>query len=184
MSQDGNRLSKSFTDEELNDVKLIIKSVGTKIASFTDNVSEDEIATFNKLGDGDKVLITDCLSEGKDAQHLLPPYFKMSDIQTSNMLHDQLYEIEDALFELYQHTRRNRMLAGSEAAGGVSTFYVLIKTAATGKVQIPSAVAMFKRLQGYYLKRLEVSKAKKRKDEADKLAVEKMHAAEKAAAQS
>ena len=182
MGQDGNRLTRVFTEDELNDVKTTIKSVAAKLSSITVNVSEEEIATLSRVGDGDKVLIADCLSEAKEAQHLLPPYFKTADIQTSDTLHDQIYEVEDALFELYQHVRRNRMLAGSEASSGVSTFYALIKTAATSKNKLAEAVAMFKRLQGYYMKRLDTSKAKKRKEEAEKVAADKERAAEKAVA--
>ena len=181
MSQTGNRLTRIFTDEELTDVKTAVKSVTNKLSPFLTNVTEEEVPSLLKVGDGDKVLTSDCLSESREAEHLLPPVFKMTNVQVSDTLHDQLYEIEDGLFELYLTVRRNRMLAGSEALGGVSTFYAYIKTAATGKDKLPDAVAMFKSLQGYYLKRLEASKAQKRKAEAEKLAVEKAHAEERAA---
>ncbi len=181
MSQEGNRLTRIFTEDELSDVKSTIKSVSTKLSSFTVNVDDKEVLSLLKVGDGDKVLTADCLSEGKEAEGFLPPYFKMADIQTSDTLHDQLYELEDALFDLYQHTRRNRMLAGSEASSGVSTFYALVKIAATAKNKIAEAVAMFKRLQGYYMKRAETAKANKRKKEAEKLAAEDVRTAEKAA---
>lgn len=182
MSQDSNRLTRTFTEEEHVDVKTTIKSVVSKIAPFTVDIDEKEVVGFNKIGDGDKGFIADCLSEGKEADHLLPSSFKMESIQISDTLHDQLYEIEDALFDAYIHVRRNRMLAGSEASSAVSTFYALIKALGTGKNKMKTAVNMFNRLQGYYLKRLENSKAKKRKAEAEKVAAEKARLAEKEAA--
>ncbi len=182
MSQEGNRLTRIFTDEELTDVKSTIKSVTNKVAPFTTVVDENEIVGFNKIGDGDKMLIADCLSEGEDAKEFLPQRFKMETIQISDTLHDQLYEIEDDLFELYQHVRRNRMLAGSEASGAVSTFYGIIKAFGTGKDKVAAAVAMFKRLQGYYMKRIETAKTKKRKVEAEKMETEAARTTEKAVA--
>jgi hypothetical protein len=181
MAQEENRLSRIFKDEEHADVKSTIKSLFAKVAPFTVNVSEDEVPGLLKVGDGDKVLTADCLTESKEAIEFLPPYFKMADVQTSDTLHDQLYELEDAAFDFYQHVRRNRMLAGSEASSGVSTFYAFIKTAATGKIQKPTAVSMFKRLQSYYAKRADTAKAKKKKEEAAKVAAEAERAAEKAA---
>lgn len=182
MSQEGNRLTRTFSDEEHADVKTTIKSLITKVAPFTTVIDESEIVGFNKIGDGDKMLIADCLTEGKDAEEFLPQRFKMETIQTSDKLHDQLFEIEDDLFELYQHVRRNRMLAGSEASGSVSTFYGIIKAFGTGKDKVATAVAMFKRLQGYYMKRIETAKTKKRKVEAEKMAAEAASATEKAVA--
>ncbi len=182
MSQDGNRLTRTFTEEEHVDVKTAIKSVVSKIAPFTVNIDEEEVINFNKIGDGDKGFIADCLSEGKEADELLPSSFKMQNIQISDTLHDQLYEIEDALFDAYIHVRRNRMLAGSEASSAVSTFYALIKALGTGKNKMKAAVNMFNRLQGYFLKRLENSKAKKRKEESAKASAEKARLAENAAA--
>ena len=182
MSQGGNRLTRTFSDEEHADVKTTIKSLITKVAPFTTVIDESEIVGFNKIGDGDKMLIADCLTEGKDAEEFLPQRFKMETIQTSNKLHDQLFEIEDDLFELYQHVRRNRRLAGSEASGAVSTFYGIIKAFGTGKDKVATAVAMFKRLQGYYMKRIETAKTKKRKVEAEKMDAEAARATEKTVA--
>ena len=182
MSQEGNRLTRIFTEEEHADVKSTIKSVVTKVTPFTVRIDEAEISGFNKIGDGDKGFISDCLSEGKEAAELLPPSFSIESIKVSDTLHDQLYELEDALFDAYQHVRRNRMLAGSEASSAVSTFYALIKAMGTGKNKFTAAINMFNRLQGYYLKRLENSKAKKRKAEAEKLTAEKARASEKALA--
>jgi hypothetical protein len=179
MAQEGNRLTKTLSNEELSELKTTIKSLGIKLLPFTVVVDETEIVGFTKIGDGDKVLIADCLSEGKDAEEFLPSSFKMVNIQTSDTLHDQFYELEDALFELYQHVRRNRMLAGSEASGAVSTFYGLIKALGTGRNKIAAAAAMFKRIQGYYLNRIEATKAKKRKAEAEKLTAETDQTAEK-----
>lgn len=191
MSQEGNRLKRIFTDEEYIDIKAAIKSIFTKLSPVTVYISDEEVPSLLKVGDGDKVLISDCLSEDAEATHLLPPYFQMSDIKTSDTLHDQLYVYEDAVFELYQHIRRNRMLAGSEASSGVSTFYAYIKAAATGKNIRSEAVAMFSRLQSYYLKRSVASKAKKRQiaadkaaTEAEKVAAEAIRAAEKAAVEA
>jgi hypothetical protein len=178
MPQEGNRLVKTLTNEEFSELKTIIKSVNTKLVPFTVIVDETEVVSLSKVGDGDKVLIADCISEGKDAEEFLPVSFKMVSIQTSDTLHDQFYELEDALFEIYQHVRRNRMLAGSEASGAVSTFYGIIKALGTGKNKFAAAAAMFKRIQGYYLKRIEAAKVKKRKAETEKLAEAEKLAAE------
>ncbi|MBL7814634.1 MAG: hypothetical protein JNL70_06480 [Saprospiraceae bacterium] len=168
MNQEVIRLTRALTAQEHTDIKAAIKSITAQIAPYTTVVDESQVKNLNKIGDGDKVLIADCLSEGDAAQELLPALFKMETIETSDKLHDQLYEIEDALFELYQHVRRNRMLAGSEASGMVSTFYNIMKTFATGKNKLAAAVAIYKRLQGYYMKRVETAKANKRKAEAQK----------------
>ena len=177
MSQSSNRLTRIFSEEELSDVKNSIKAALTKVTPFTTNVGEEEIPSLIKVGDGDKVLIADCLVESKEADEFLPPYFKMATVKTSDTLHDQLFELEDVLFDAYLLVRRNRMLAGSEALAGVSTFYAYIKTAAISKNKVATAVAMFKRLQEYYQKRADVAKAKKRQREADKAALEANKAA-------
>ena len=178
MIGDGNRLSHTMSEEELNDVKMAIKSVAAKMP-FLVNLNDDDVLSMNKISDGDKVFIADCMSEAKEAEALLPPYFKIVEIQKDNTLNDQLYEIEDTLFEMYQHVRRNRMLAADEAYSGVSTFYTLVKTAATSKTKIASAVAMYKRLQDYHLKKVETAKAKKRKAEAEKAAADAERTSEK-----
>ena len=179
MIGDGNNLSHTMSEEELNEVKMTLKSIGIKMP-FLINLTDDDVLGMNKISDGDKVFIADCMSEAKEAEALLPPYFKIGEIQKDNALNDQLYEVEDMLFEMYQHVRRNRMLAADEAYSGVSTFYSLIKTAATSKTNIAAAVAMFKRLQGYHLKKVDAAKAKKRKAEAEKLVAEAQRANEKA----
>jgi hypothetical protein len=70
----------------------------------------------------------------------------------------------------------------------VSIFYALIKAAATPKNKMPTAIAMFKRLEEYYQKRSDTAKAKKRdadakkeKAEAEKKEAEAAFLAEKAA---
>ena len=172
MPQDRNFLNTVISDQDLLDIKAGIKTVRAKIDAYTVDVTEEQIKSLVGVSDGDKVLVADCISEGKEADELLPAYHKVATVETSNTLHDQLYSLEDAAFDLFIHIRRNRILAGSEAMSWVSIFYALIKAAANPKNKLPTAVAMFKRLEEYYQKRADAAKAKKRQNEADKQKIE------------
>lgn len=172
MPQDRNFLNTVISEEDSLDMKAGFKSLRSKFDPYTVNVTDEEVKSLLGVSDGDKVLIADCKNEGKEADDLLPPYHKVATVETSNTLHDQLYGFEDQAFDLFLHIRRNRILAGSEAMSWVSIFYALIKAAATPKNKMPTAIAMFKRLEGYYQKRADAAKAKKRQNDADKQKVE------------
>jgi hypothetical protein len=165
MSNELNRISHTLSAEELTDIKNIIKSISIKMPFLVD-LAEDDVLAFNKISDGDKVFIADCMTEAQEADGLLPPYFKPLEIAKDDTLNDQLYEIEDMLFEVYQRVRRNRMLAADEAYSGVSTFYNLMKAAANSKIS--KAIGIYKRLQSYHQKKVETAKATKKKIEAAK----------------
>lgn len=132
--------------------------------TFLQSLTDEDVIAMNKISDGDKVYIGDCLTEASNAQDLLPAYFSVEDIRKDDALNDELYELEDMLFELYQNVRRNRMAAAARAYSGVSTFYGLVKSAADAKVE--KAIAMYKRLQDYHKKRTDSSKARRKKEAA------------------
>jgi hypothetical protein len=138
----------------------------TNSLSFLRPLTDDDVKGSNKISDGDKVFITDCLTESPNATDLMPSYYDEQEIRNNNLEHDALYQLEDKLFELYQNVRRNRMYVGGNAYSGVSTFYELIKAAA--KTKSVKAIAMFNRLKSYHMKKVETAKANKKKKEAEK----------------
>ena len=83
MIGDGNNLSHTMSEEEINEVKTTLKSIGIKMP-FLINLTDDDVLGMNKISDGDKVFIADCMSEAKEAEALLPPYFKIGEIQKDN----------------------------------------------------------------------------------------------------
>jgi hypothetical protein len=160
------------------DVKNHINILRDKLSPLNPLTDED-VVSMNKLSDGDKVFISDCLVEAPNATEFLPAYFDEASVRVNNTLNDELYVIEDQLFELYQHVRRNRMQAADIAYSGVSTFYGLIKSAAN--TNLPKAVSMFKRLQDFHKKKVDAAKARAKKIKADKAELLAFKAAEKAA---
>jgi 4-aminobutyrate aminotransferase-like enzyme len=170
MANELNHKPYVMSAEEFADVKSTIKSLWTKLF-FMKDLTDDNTASFNKISDGDKVFIGDCLTEAEEAilKKMVPLYTDVDKIRLSDLSHDQLWVIEDALTELLAHVRRNRMLAADDAYSGVSSMYSSIKQAAKDKVQ--GAVAMFGRLQSYHMKRVQASKdakAAKQKAEEEK----------------
>jgi hypothetical protein len=153
---------------DFQEIKAQINALRTNMV-FLKSLTDADVASMNKISDGDKTYITDCLIEAANAQDLLPAYFNTEDIRQANTLNDSLYELEDMLFETYQAVKRNRMAAADRAYGGVSTFYGLIKAAADAHV--PKAIAMYRRLQDYHKKKLEAGKIRKRKEEAAKQSI-------------
>ena len=157
-----------------------IDEIRTSIPGL-DPYSEDDVKAMNKISDGDKVYIGDCLVEAPAAKDMLPSYFSIEDVRQNNLSHDQLYILEDKLFELYTDVRRNRMGRADKAYSGVSSFYKFIAAAVDHKV--PFAAAMHKRLQDYHMKKVETANANKKKIEAAKKKADEERAAEKAAAE-
>ena len=139
-------------------------------------ITDEEVKTLNKISDGDKVFISDCLVEAPAAKGMLPIYYSISDVKDNDASHDQLFVLEDKLFELYVDVRRNRMARADKAYFGVSAFYKFIAAAVDHKV--PLAAAIYKRLQDYHKKKVEAANAKKRKIEAQKKAEEEARQAE------
>ncbi len=170
MANELNHTPHVMASEDFVDVKNTIKSLWTKLF-FLRDLTDENTVSFNKLSDGDKIFISDCLTEAEEAalKKLLPAYTDIDKIRKSDLSHDQLWVIEDALTELLAHVRRNRMLAADDAYSGVSSMYSSIKQAAKNKIQ--GAIAMFGRLQSYHMKKVEAAKAAKAardKAEADK----------------
>ena len=56
MIGDGNNLSHTMSEEELNEVKMTLKSIGIKMP-FLINLTDDDVLGMNKISDGDKVFI-------------------------------------------------------------------------------------------------------------------------------
>jgi hypothetical protein len=158
MANELNHTPHVMSKEEFLGVKNTIKSVRAQL-SFTREMTDEDTKVFNKISDGDKVFIGDCLTEAEDAAGMLPPYLSISKIQTSDASHDQLWVLEDALLELYLHVRRNRMLAADDAFSGVSSLYNSIKGAAKEKVS--GSIPMYERLKAYHMKKVEAAKAAK-----------------------
>jgi hypothetical protein len=157
-------------DVDFPEIKTRINALRTEL-SFLETFSEEAMSAMNKISDSDKTYIADCLIEAANAHDLLPPYFTVDDIRKDDALNDNLYELEDMLFELYQDVKRNRMAAADRAYSGVANFYSLIKAAADANM--PKAIAIYKRLQEYHKKKVESAKATKRKIEAAKAAATK-----------
>lgn len=171
MANELNHTPHVMSPEELADVKDTIKSLWTKL-SFMKSLEDDNTVSFNKISDGDKVFISDCLTESEEAvlKKMVPLSVNVEKIQLSDLSHDQLWVIEDALTELLAQVRRNRMLAADDAYSGVSSMYNYIKQAAKDKVR--GAVAMFDRLQSFHMKRVQAgkdAKAVKKKAEEEKV---------------
>jgi hypothetical protein len=160
MANELNHTPRVMSDEEFAEVKNIIKSLWVKL-SFMKNLEDENTVSFNKISDGDKVFISDCLTEAEEAilKKMLPLSVDVDKIRLSDLSHDQLWFIEDALTELLAQVRRNRMLAADDAYSGVSSMYNYIKQAAKDKIQ--GAVAMFGRLQSYHMKKVDAAKAAK-----------------------
>jgi hypothetical protein len=154
-------------DVDFPEIKTRINALRTEL-SFLESFSEEAMSAMNKISDSDKTYIADCLIEAASAHDLLPPYFSVEDIRKDDALNDNLYELEDILFELYQDVKRNRMAAADRAYGGVANFYSLIKAAADANV--PKAIAIYKRLQEYHKKKVDAGKARRKKEEAVKQA--------------
>jgi hypothetical protein len=168
MANELNHTPHVMTAEEFAEVKNLIKQLRGKL-SFLRELTDDDTLSFNRISDGDKVFIGDCLTEVEDAAEMLPPYTDVGKIRNSNASHDQLWIIEDGLAEITSHVRRNRMLAADDAYSGVSAIYNFIKAAAKAKVK--GAIAKFERLQSYHMKRVQAAKdaqAAKKKTEAEK----------------
>jgi hypothetical protein len=170
MANELNHTPHVMTAEEFADIKSTIKSLWTKL-SFMKDLSDENTVSFNKISDGDKVFISDCLKESEEAvlKEMVPLSVNIDKIRVSDLSHDQLWVIEDTLAELLAQVRRNRMLAADDAYSGVSSMYNYIKQAAKDKVK--GAVAMFDRLQSYHMKRVDAikaAKAAKKKAEAEK----------------
>jgi hypothetical protein len=165
---------KKFTAALLPDIdfagaKSTVKGLRSQLP-FLESFSDEQVLAFNKLSDGDKVFISDCLKEAPEAADFLPVYVKVLNIIADDKLHDELWTLEDALFEMYILVRRNRMAAGDRAYSGVSTIYELLRIAASDKNAAPESKTIFARLQSYHMKKLETAKANKKKAEADKAA--------------
>ena len=148
-------------DVDFPQIKNHINAMRTGLP-LLQSFSDDALSAMNKISDSDKTYIADCLIEAANAHDLLPPYFNVEDIRTDNVLNDNLYELEDMLFELYQDVKRNRMASADRAYSGVSTFYGLIKSAADANV--PKAIAIYKRLQEYHKKKVDAAKARRKKE--------------------
>ncbi len=171
MANELNHTPHVMSPEEFADVKDTIKSLWTKL-SFMRSLEDDNTVSFNKISDGDKVFISDCLTESEEAvlKKMVPLSVNVEKIQLSDLSHNQLWIIEDALTELLAQVRRNRMLAADDAYSGVSSMYSYIKQAAKDKVR--GAVAMFDRLQSFHMKRVQAgkdAKAAKKKAEEEKI---------------
>jgi hypothetical protein len=160
MANELNHTPHVMTAEEFADIKSTIKSLWTKL-SFMKDLSDENTVSFNKISDGDKVFISDCLKESEEAvlKEMVPLSVNIDKIRVSDLSHDQLWVIEDTLAELLAQVRRNRMLAADDAYSGVSSMYSYIKQAAKDKVK--GAVAMFDRLQSYHMKKVDAAKAAK-----------------------
>ena len=175
MSQENPQASIVMAETVYQDALGMIDNIRSVIPGLVE-ITDEEVKTMNKISDGDKVFISDCLVEAPAAKDMLPIYFSVPDVKDNDASNDQLYVIEDKLFELYIDVRRNRMARADKAYSGVSAFYKFIAAAAEHKV--PLAAAMYKRLQDYHKKKVEAANAKKRKIEAQKKAEEEARQAE------
>ena len=151
-----------MADALFADIKSAVKSLRSKM-SFLTVYSDEEVSAFNKTSDGDKIFISDCLTEAPECAPYLTAYINPSEIADDDKAHDQLWELEDIFFELYVLLRRNRMAAGDKSYSGVSSIYELLRVASSSKKAAPEAKAIFARLQSYHLKRVEMAKANKKK---------------------
>ena len=158
-----------MVDALFADIKSSLKTLRGKMPFLT-IYSDEQVLSFNKTSDGDKIFIGDCLTEAPECTPYLTAYVNTSEIADDDKAHDQLWELEDILFELYILVRRNRMAAGDKAYSGVSSIYELLRVASTSKKAAPEAKAIFARLQSYHLKRVETAKANKKKADDDKAA--------------
>jgi hypothetical protein len=169
MAKETKTTATMVSETNFVDIKSMLKSLRSQLP-FLATFSDEEVLAFNKLSDGDKVFITDCLNEAPDAAHFLPAYVNILNIINDDKLHNELWTLEDALFELYILVRRNRMAAGDRAYSAVSSIYELLRIASTDKSAAPEAKTIFARLQSYHMKKLETAKANKKKADADKAA--------------
>jgi hypothetical protein len=169
MAKETKTTATMMSETNFADIKTTLKGLRSQLP-FLMTYSDEEVLAFNKLSDGDKIFISDCLTEASDAAQFLPAYVKILDIANDDKLHDELWTLEDALFELYVLVRRNRMAAGDRAYSAVSTIYELLRIASTDKSAAPEAKTIFARLQSYHMKKIETGKANKKKAEADKAA--------------
>jgi hypothetical protein len=148
-------------DVDFPEIKNHVNALRTDLP-FLQSFSDEALSAMNKISDSDKTYIADCLIEAASAQDLLPPYFSVEDIRKDDVLNNNLYELEDMLFDLYQDVKRNRMAAADRAYSGVSTFYGLVKSAADANV--PKAIAIYKRLQEYHKKKVDAGKTRRKKE--------------------
>ena len=179
MSNENSNASIVMSENTFQEAKEAIDLLRAVIPGL-EALTEEDVKTMNKISDGDKVYIADCLVEAPAAKDMLPNYYSVENVKNNNLSHDQLYVLEDKLFELYIDVRRNRMARADKAYSGVASFYKFIATAVENKV--PQAAAMFKRLQDYHKKKVEASNAKKRKLEIQKKAEEEARKFEAVAA--
>lgn len=139
-----NRYDAEIPAEIVTQVKDLFQQAAGLIAPFLINLTMDERKSLAKLGDKGYTFV----NKGNEYLRLnatpTPPYLDKAAIDTDLKGYDTLRQVLQVISPTIEALQDSMTLAGSEALGGVLTFYNYIKGAA--KAGVPGAQPIYEDL--------------------------------------